>query len=87
MPAEKKDTDLLALHPQDIVELFEKFSIMEPSRRGQIEGTLKQINEKIEYYKGLAPPADKVLKARLYGENFDDEDESPRENVSFTHMT
>lgn len=38
------------------------------------------MNEKIEYYKDLAPPSDKVLKARLYGEEEDMESPSPTEN-------
>lgn len=49
--AKKENDPYLPLHPQDKVVLFEKFKILEPSRKDQIDGTIKLLNEKIEYYK------------------------------------
>jgi len=39
--AVKKDTDFLPMHPTDKVELFEKFGINEPNKRGEIADTVK----------------------------------------------
>jgi hypothetical protein len=80
----KASETMLPMHPQNKVELFEKFKILEPSRFDQVENTIKQLEEKIDYFKNKEPPSEKVLRARLYGEELDEDSPDNDDRVKFS---